>query len=169
MNFDEAFPILVQHEGVLSMDPTDPGNWTGGGQGRGELRGTKYGISARSYPTLDIKNLTLDDAKAIYRRDYWDRLRLDDLHTNLRFDLFDLAVNSGVGTAARFLQRAVGAAEDGAIGPVTVAASRSLHPAVITARIAGYRLRLMTDLTIWPQNSRGWAKRVAKNLIDTPA
>jgi len=169
MNFFDAFPLLVKHEGGLSTDPTDPGNWTGGGPGKGELRGTMYGISARSYPTLDIKNLTLEDARAIYKRDYWDRLRLDGLHENIRFDLFDLAVNSGVGTAARLLQRAVGVAEDGAIGPITMAAVNALHPAVITARIAGHRLQLMTNLTIWPQNSRGWAKRVAKNLIDTPA
>ena len=64
-NFDRAFRFLIGEEGGYSADPHDPG---------GE---TKFGISKRAYPQLDIKSLTLDQAKAIYRRDYWDRLQLD--------------------------------------------------------------------------------------------
>lgn len=69
--FDAAFALTVGEEGGFSQDPRDGGNWTGGAPGKGSLRGTKYGISAASYPTLHIDALTLADAKAIYRRDFW--------------------------------------------------------------------------------------------------
>ena len=69
MTFDLAFTRLIGNEGVLSMDPKDSGNWTGGKIGLGKLKGSKYGISAASYPMVDIANLTLEGAKAIYLRD----------------------------------------------------------------------------------------------------
>ena len=71
MNFDQAFDRLNGHEGAFSDDPKDPGNWTGGRVNVGELKGTKYGIAANTYGDLDIKSLTLDDAKKIYYRDWW--------------------------------------------------------------------------------------------------
>ena len=71
--------LVVGEEGGFTADPTDSGNWTGGAPGRGECRGTRWGISAAAYPLLDIARLQLTDAQAIYRRDYWDRLQGDAL------------------------------------------------------------------------------------------
>ena len=88
MNFDLAFSLVIGHEGGYVNDPRDPG---------GE---TKFGISKKSYPNLNIRLLTLADAKRIYLRDYWNRLQLDRLPDAVRFDLFDAAVNSGLTTAA---------------------------------------------------------------------
>lgn len=113
MNFDEAFEIIIGHEGGYVNDPRDPG---------GE---TKFGISKRAYPAEDIKALTLDRAKELYRLDYWDPCRCDALPAWLRLMVFDTAVNQGVGKAARLLQDAVGAAVDGKIGPKTLAAAQS--------------------------------------------
>lgn len=101
--FHAVIPVVINLEGGLSLDPRDNGNWTGGKQGAGELRGTKYGISAAAYPTLDIQALTVDDAKAIYKRDYWDAVGGDELPPALAAVVFDTAVNSGVGTALRLL------------------------------------------------------------------
>src|SRR5574340_333023 len=98
MEFAEAFQRLLGNEGAYSEDANDPGNWTGGRVGEGELRGTKYGISAKSYPALDIANLTEDQAQAIYYADYWMAHKLDQLPDVLRFDVFDGAVNSGLPT-----------------------------------------------------------------------
>ena len=120
MTFDQAFERLIGHEGKFTDNPKDDGNWTGGKQGRGELRGTKYGIAANSYPHLDIKNLTLDEAKAIYLEDFWDVI--GQAHGAVKFQLFDAAVNHGRGNAVRILQRAVRAADDGAWGPLSQAA-----------------------------------------------
>ena len=155
MNFDIAFDRLIGHEGGYVNDSRDPG---------GE---TKYGISKRAYPDVDIKALTLEQARTIYRRDWWDRLQIDSLPEAIRFPMFDAAVNSGPGNAARWLQRAAGVADDGRIGPVTIAAVKAANPEALAARMHGHRLRFMTQLTTWPTFGRGWAVRVAENLIAT--
>jgi lysozyme family protein len=152
MNFDEAFEILIGHEGGYVNNPADPG---------GE---TKFGISKRSYPHVDVKNLTLSKAKDIYRRDYWDRLESESLPESVRFDLFDTAVNSGPGTAVRLLQRAVGTAEDGYVGPVTLKAVEAMTAWQVRAKFNACRLHFMTDLSIWPTFGKGWARRIAANL-----
>ncbi|MEG1767688.1 MAG: glycosyl hydrolase 108 family protein [Comamonas sp.] len=104
-------------EGKFTDNSKGNGNWTGGKQGRGELKGTKYGIAAKSYPHLDIKNLILDEAKAIYLEDFWDVI--GQAHGAAKFQLFDAAVNHGRGNAVRILQRA---ADDGAWGPLSQSA-----------------------------------------------
>lgn len=153
MDFNTAFERLIGHEGGLVDHPNDPGGLT------------KYGISQRSYPTEDIRGLTLERAKVIYRRDYWDRLRLDELTPSVRFALFDAAVNSGPGQAVRFLQRAVGVADDGHIGPVTMAEIARRSPDQLNARINAVRLQFMTDLSTWPSFGKGWARRIAANIL----
>lgn len=150
--FDTCFTQLIDHEGNYVNNPADPG---------GE---TKYGISKRSYPALDIKWLTMDDAKTIYKRDFWDRAQCDRLPAGIAFDVFDTAVNSGIGQAIRFLQRSVGVADDGVVGPMTLAAVSRVEPEAVQARFNGQRLDFMTRLTTWDTFSRGWARRIAKNL-----
>ncbi len=163
MNFDKAFDKLIGHEGGLSLDTKDRGNWTSGVIGKGELRGTKYGVSAMSYPHLDIRNLTLDQAKAIYRKDYWGRS--DDLPDTVRFDFFDAAVNSGYEQSVKWLQRAAGAKDDGKIGPNTLLAVRMADPQLLSKRFNGHRLMAMTNMSGWASQNRGWARRIANNLL----
>lgn len=152
MTFDEAFDLLIGHEGRYVNHPSDPG---------GE---TQFGISKRAYPARDIKALTLDEAKAIYRRDYWIPAGCEKVPEALRFDLLDMAVNSGVRTAVRTLQAAVGVAEDGLIGPATLSALARRDPAAVQARFNGVRLQMMTELATWPTFGKGWARRIAANL-----
>jgi len=120
-DFDKAFEFLIKHEGGYVSDPDDPG---------GE---TKYGISKRSYPNLDIKNLTLEQAKEIYRRDWWDKMGLDEVEDQaVATKLFDIAVNVGLRRAVRLMQMAINRAGgtlkvDGVIGPKTRAAINN-HP-----------------------------------------
>lgn len=154
MNFDSAFLLVIGHEGGYVNNPRDPG---------GE---TKYGISKREYPNLSIKNLTLAAAKQIYRNDYWDRLQLDRLPDAVRFDLFDAAVNSGLTTAAKLLQRAVKVADDGVIGSVTISAANAMNPETLDKRLSGYRLLYLTDIKTWPVFGKGWVRRVANNLLE---
>ena len=126
-DFDKAFAAVVGAEGVYSSDADDPGNWTGGGKGKGQLKGTKYGISAMSYPSLDIKALTLAQAKAIYKRDFWDAVAGDALPWPFNYVLFDTVVNQGGGAKLwkGELQSALNLVPDGAIGPKSQAAARS--------------------------------------------
>jgi lysozyme family protein len=153
MTFDDAFEALMAHEGGYVNDPHDPG---------GE---TKYGISKRAYPAVDIGGLTLEAAKAIYRRDYWRPAGCESVPEAVRFDLFDMAVNSGIRPAIKTLQRAVGAGEDGVLGPVSLAAIEGLAPAALMARFNGARLAMLTELATWPRFGKGWARRIAANLM----
>lgn len=150
--FDQCFDKLISHEGGYVNDPRDPG---------GE---TQFGISKRAYPQLDIKALTLDAAKAIYKRDYWDRAQCDKLPPSVAYLLFDAAVNSGIGQAIRFLQRASGVADDGSIGPMTLAAVQRMDVETLAGRFLGQRLDFMTRLTTWDTFGKGWARRVADQL-----
>ena len=152
MNFDKAFERLIGHEGGYVNDPRDPG---------GE---TKFGISKRSYPAEDIKALTLERAKAIYRRDFWGVAGCDAVPDAMRFDLFDMAVNSGPVTAIKTLQRSAGVTPDGLLGPITLQALNSTPAPRLVARFNGHRLDFMTDLKTWSVFGKGWAKRVASNL-----
>ena len=154
MTFDEVFTKLIGHEGGYVNDPRDPG---------GE---TKYGISKRAYPDVNIASLTLEQAKAIYLRDYWLRARCDQLPSAVAFQVFDTAVNSGIGQSIRFLQRAVGVADDGNVGPLTIAAVKRMDPEAVASRFNGHRLDFMTRLSTWDVFGRGWARRVAKNLME---
>lgn len=150
MDFDGAFDRLMGHEGGYTTGIDDPG---------GE---TKWGISKRTYPTLDIKNLSRDDAKAIYLRDFWTPL--DGLPESVTFQLFDFAVNSGIQTAIRKLQSAIGVADDGHFGPTSKAKAATFTETDLIMRLLAERLDFMTKLSNWDHNSRGWARRIAQNL-----
>lgn len=154
IKIDVAFDRLfdTKSEGGYSDGKGDPG---------GE---TKWGISKRSYPHVDIKALTRDGAKAIYIRDFWDRIHADDLPDGVSFQLFDFAVNSSIETAVRYLQRAVGVADDGHWGPVSIAAAAAMSESDMIMALNAERLDYMTKLSNWPSASRGWARRIAQNL-----
>ena len=152
MNFQDAFDRLIGHEGGYVNNPDDPG---------GE---TNWGISKRSYPNIDIKNLTRDGAKAIYLRDFWNRIKGDKLYDGVAYQLFDFAVNSGIETAVRYFQRAIGVADDGHWGPLSQAAADAMSETDSLMLINAERLDFMTRLSNWPNASRGWSRRIAKNL-----
>jgi lysozyme family protein len=164
MTFDNAFEKLIGHEGGYQNDPNDRGNWTSGVIGVGELKGTKYGISAMSYPQLDIKNLTLEQAKEIYKRDFWGRFNALKLTDGMQFMLFDAAVNHGPGNAVRMLQRAVDVIDDGHIGPVTMLAVSKITPRILLLKFAAERLMFITRLRSFDRYGRGWVSRVADDL-----
>lgn len=152
MNFDDAIGRVLGIEGGYSNNPNDPG---------GE---TQWGISKRSYPLIDIRNLTRDGAIAIYRRDFWSQINADSLYDGVAYQSLDFAVNSGIGTAIRYLQRALGVADDGHWGPMTAAAAKLMSESDQIMRLNAERLDFMTRLQNWPDASRGWSRRIVANL-----
>ena len=121
--WEKIYSKTLKFEGGYQNNPKDIGNWTGGKIGKGELKGTKYGISAKSYPDLDIKNITKDQALEIYRRDFWQALHLAAIDSNrIAWKTFDIAINCGPGTAVKILQKSVGVEPDGIIGNITLKA-----------------------------------------------
>jgi lysozyme family protein len=150
MNFDEAFDRLIGHEGGYCNVQGDPG---------GE---TNWGISKRSYPDVDIANLTKEDAKAIYLRDFWEPL--GNAHPAIKFQAFDFAVNSGIQTAIRKLQAAIGTADDGHWGPQSTARLAGFELNDVLMLYLAQRIRFWASLSTWGQFGKGWAIRAAGNL-----
>lgn len=148
--FDTAFDRLLGNEGGYVNDPDDPG---------GE---TNWGISKRSYPDVDIKNLTREQAKAIYLRDFWEPLGAAPFA--VKFQVFDFAVNSGIQTAIRKLQAAIGVADDGYWGPVSATKMATMDVNDVLMRFVAQRLCFWASLSTWPNFGRGWALRAAKDL-----
>lgn len=152
MNFDTAFERVVGLEGGYSNDPEDPG---------GE---TNWGISKRQYPHLDIRNLTREQVKPIYLNDFWNRIHADELYDGVAYQTFDFAVNSGIETAIRKLQTAVGVADDGHWGPVSRKAAAQMSESDTIMRLIAERLDYWTKLKNWSHAGKGWTRRAAKAL-----
>lgn len=161
-NFLKCLAFTLQAEGGYSDNPQDPGNWTGGAIGCGVLLGTNCGISAASYPSLDIQNLTTDQINAIYRQDYYEAIKADFLPLPLAMVGFDAAVNAGVGRSIRWLQQASGVVVDGIIGPKTLAALNMDDPMVIAVNALACRIDFYAELSTWPNFGHGWVLRTLK-------
>lgn len=154
--FDAAFERVIGHEGGYVDHPDDPGGATNWGITERVAREHGY--------TGSMRLLTREQAREIYRIGYWQRAQADQYDPAIGFQLFDAAVNHGIGNAIRMLQRAVGVADDGQVGPVTVAAVRAHDPADVIVRFNAERLDFYTRLSTWPSFGRGWARRIAGNL-----
>ena len=165
MNFDSSFELLIGSEGGFTKDPRDRGNWDSGRIYIGTLKGTKYGISAAQYPLENIADLTIDRSKQLYKRDYWDKLNCDQMPTTIAFDMFDMAVNSGVKTAALILQKTVHSFEDGVIGEQTIKAITAMDMQLLDKRLSANRLLYLCSLDSFPTYGKGWVRRVANNLL----
>lgn len=156
--FLEAFEELIGIEGGYVNDPDDPG---------GE---TKYGISKRSYPHLDIARLTLEEAEAIYKKDFWDYLRLDDVYDNrVKFELFEQAVNFGQGQAAMNVQAALNLLGktikfDGIVGSETIKAINTTESVPLLKTLNGLQFGLYAQICRKDPSQKkffvGWLKRV---------
>jgi len=146
--FLQAFAFVLNAEGggTITDDPEDPGGLT------------RWGISKRSHPDLDIANLTLEHARDIYREEYWQRCRCDEFPPPLGMALFDAAVNQGPIRAIRLLQRALRVEEDGVIGPDTLAAANSVITDDLLIQFLSYRASAYAVLN--PRFHRGWFARL---------
>jgi lysozyme family protein len=160
LQFDLIASLVINVEGVFTNSPEDSGNWTGGTIGVGKCNGTKYGISAASYPTLDIAALTIDSAKAIYYHDYYSPIRGDQLPAAVSLILFDCAVNQGVGAAIRVLQDATGSVPDGEFGPLTLAGALRMLPKALVEEIAARRALLYARDSGLSTFGLGWYRRL---------
>lgn len=152
MTFEQLIERVLDYEGGYTTGAGDPG---------GE---TRWGISKRSYPKLNIKTLTRDQAITIYRRDFWQKLSVDKLPSAAAFQLLDFAINSGVDQATRCLQRVIEVEDDGQWGPISQARALRVSAADMVMGLLAERLELMTRLSNWPKAGKGWAQRIATNL-----
>jgi lysozyme family protein len=161
-NFALCMNLILSHEGGYTNAKNDPGNWTGGKIGVGVVKGTKFGIAANTFPHIDIKNLTREQACEIYRKAYWNAIKGDELPAGVDLAVYDFGINSGTSRAIMSLQRALGVADDGRIGPVTLAAAQKADPRKIIKAICDERLAFMKKLKVWPTFKNGWTRRVSE-------
>jgi len=151
--FESVVKMVLEHEGGYVNHPSDPG---------GE---TKYGISKRAYPDVDIAELTEEDAASIYKRDYWDRIKGDDLPVGVACVVMDYAVNSGISRASKALQSVCGIANgDGIIGPASLNAvwttvKNTSEEDVINA-VTTQRQEFIRALKIYETFGKGWERRI---------
>ena len=154
-NFDKCMSMLLAHEGGYVNHPSDPGGMT------------NLGVTKRTYDEYhgtdvtedEMKALTRADVEPIYRRNYWDRCRCPDLPTGVDWAVFDFAVNAGTGRAAKALQQAVEATQDGSIGPMTLIKVKQVPVENIINRTAIYREQFYRSLKTFDTFGKGWLRR----------
>jgi len=151
MTFDQCIEKVLAHEGGFVDHPDDPGG------------ATRYGITEAVARRVgyrgNMRDLPLDLAKRIYREDYWNAVRADELPSSIRHLMFDAAVNSGPRQSILWLQKALGVTADGILGPVTLAHAFA-NERNLPNKLLSQRLRFMTGLNNWPAFGRGWARRI---------
>lgn len=150
--FNRFIDRVLSHEGGYVNNPKDPG---------GE---TKWGISKRSYPRVNIRALTREQAMEIYYTDFWMHSRAALMPPAVAFQVLDLAVNSGTHRAILMLQKIAGVKQDGIWGPITQAALARLDMNDTLLLLIAARLEFMTQTAVWPFFSKGWALRIVANL-----
>ncbi len=165
--FLKVVDYTLQNEGGYQNYYNDSGNWTGGEVGVGEQKGTKYGISAASFPNVDIINLTIEQAKSIYFNHYWISNNLDNVILPLAYILFDGCVNSG-SWGVKFMQSVVGVTQDGGLGPITqkaIASYVSKYQTMYTAyKYQEQHLVFLSSLSSWNVDSHDFIKRNMYNM-----
>lgn len=156
-NFEKALAETLKHEGGFSNHPADPGGATMKGITLAVYREFKRN---QHLTPDDLKNITDKDVRDIYHSKYWTPCRCDDLVSGVDVAVFDLAVNSGIGRAAKILQESVGAKPDGIIGPHTLSLVRAANPKLLVLQIQDTRQRFLEGLKTFPVFGKGWTKRV---------
>ena len=154
-NFDAALQHVLQSEGGFVNHPSDPGGMT------------NLGVTARTWEDWvghkpsekEMRELTAAKVAPLYKRKFWDAIKGDDLPAGLDYCVFDCAVNSGPGRAAKILQDVVGVKPDGGIGPITLAAVKAMDPIELISKYADKRLQFWQSLSTFETFGKGWTRR----------
>ena len=157
-NFEQCLALVLKHEGNFVNHPKDPGGMT------------NLGVTKRvweewvGHPVDEaaMRALSVQDVAPLYKKNYWDKIKGDQLPMGVDYACFDLAVNSGVGRAAKILQQALGVSADGAIGPATMDAVEKANPRDLATEICDLRLNFLQSLPTFATFGKGWTRRVSE-------
>lgn len=164
-NYDRSLARVLKHEGGYTNHPSDPGG------------PTNFGITIHDYrryikangTAADVRDMQLADAAKIYHARYWDALRCDELPAGLDYAVFDYGVNSGIGRAAKVMQRLLGIGSGTAMTDAVIAAVRKASAAALIERLCDERMAFLKSLRTWPVFGAGWSRRVAEVRRDALA
>ena len=157
-NFPKALAAVLVHEGGFVNNPKDPGGMTN----LGCTKATWEDHCGHPVDEKTMRALTPNDVGPLYRQKYWNKVCGDELPAGVDYVVFDAAINSGSGRAAKWLQACVGVEPDGGIGPKTLAAVRAFNPEQLIKDYSKRRLSFLSDLSTWETFGKGWARRVAE-------
>lgn len=155
-NFARALALVLKSEGGWSDNPADPGGATMKGVTLANFRRYVKADASKA----DLKTIGDDQVATVYRRFYWDAVGGAELPDGVDYAVFDFAVNSGPGRAAKYLQATVGVSQDGRIGPATLAAAKAKPAGVVIDQLCDARLAFLKRLPTWATFGRGWSDRV---------
>lgn len=164
-NYDASLARVLKHEGGYTNHPSDPGG------------PTNFGITIHDYrryikasgTAADVRNMPLADAAKIYRARYWHALRCDDLPAGLDYAVFDYGVNSGIGRAARVMQRLLNVGQGTSMTDAVIAAVRKTSAVALIEKLCDERMAFLKSLRTWPVFGAGWSRRVAEVRRDALA
>lgn len=156
MTFEEALEHVLKHEGGFVNHPKDPGGMTN----LGVTKKVWEEWIGRESSEDEMRNLKPEDVAPLYKKMYWDRVKGDDLPSGVNYCVFDAAVNSGTGRAAKWLQEAVGAVPDGAIGAKTLAKVAAHDADSLVNAYCDVRLNFLKSLKTFDTFGKGWSRRV---------
>jgi len=154
--FERALDIILRHEGGYVNHSKDPGGRTN----LGVTQRVWEAWTGRPATEAEMRALTRAKVAPLYRKNYWDAVRGDDLPPAVALCAFDFAVNAGPSRSIRTLQRAAGVPEDGKIGPITLAAMNSCSPAALVDKFQDARRAFYRSLSTFPTFGKGWLRRV---------
>jgi len=154
-NYDKCLTMLLKHEGGYVNDPNDPGGRTN----LGVTQKVYENWVERDVTEQEMRDLTVEDVASIYKNEYWDRGKCDDLPSGVDWCIFDWGVNSGMSRSAKALQRIVGVEADGGIGPMTLQAVNDFDPLEIITKMHLSRQHFYESLDNFVNFGRGWTRR----------
>jgi len=154
-NFDKCLTMLLKHEGGFVDHPKDPGGMTN----LGVTKAVYDKWIGRESSEAEMRALTQEDVAPIYKKNYWDRCKCDDLPSGADWSVFDWAVNSGTGRASKAMQKIVGAKQDGAIGPKTLQMIANEKPKFLIENMYDQRQSFYEKLNTFETFGRGWTRR----------
>lgn len=155
-NFDQSFAYVMENEGGFVNDPDDPGGMTN----HGVTKATYEAYVGHSVSESDMRSLTVDGVKPLYKTGYWDKVAGDEMPSGVDYALMDYAVNSGVSHAVKALQAALNVPADGVLGPLTLKSAQEANPVSLVDKLCQARLQFLQGLNTFNKFGKGWTTRV---------
>ena len=155
-NFEQCLALVLKHEGGFVNNPKDPGGMTN----LGVTKKTWEAYVGHEVDELAMRSLGPTDVAPLYKKNFWEKIKADNLPTGLDYCVFDCAVNSGPSQAVKFIQIALNITADGIIGPLTIAAAEQRDTAELIEQFCEERLHFMQSLSTWDTFGKGWQRRV---------
>ena len=157
-NWETAFQMVLKHEGGFVNNPKDPGGMTN----LGVTKKVWEEYVGREVDEAEMRALTPDAVKPLYKKNYWDKIKGDQLPAGVDYAAYDLAVNSGTGRAAKYLQQIAGVPADGMIGPKSLEAINGCPADEVVDALCDMRLEFLKRLPTWGTFGKGWERRVVE-------